>query len=189
MNKLLITSILSVLLAFTAIGQNNSISGIVHYFSLAATPMDDSTVVYLMQGTNVISQVNTDIAGAYQFTNVTPGQYTLKAATIKKAGGLNSLDAYLVLLAFSQINPLIPGIIKTAADVNGNGIVNSADALAIIRAFTGQIISFLPPNVSVPGSPSWISEQFTLQINPNATYTQDIKMICTGDVNCSFIPY
>jgi hypothetical protein len=190
MNKLFITSILSVILIFSAHAQNSSISGNVRYFNLAATPMDDSTIVYLMQGTNVISQINTDNTGAYQFTNVTPGQYTIKSATIKKPGGWNGLDALLVLVSFSiQLPSYITGIKIAAMDVNGNELGNTADALAIVRLFTGQIPNFLPPNVSVPGNSSWISEKFTIQVAPNATYSQDIKMICTGDVNGSFLPY
>ena len=91
MFKHLIFSILPFVFAFGSLAQNSTIGGVVRYFNLQGSPMHDSTIVYLMQGTNVISQTNTDNTGVYQFTNVTPGQYTLLSGTIKKPGGWNGM--------------------------------------------------------------------------------------------------
>jgi hypothetical protein len=83
---------------------------------------------------------------------------------------------------------MLTGLKITAADVNGNGIPNSADALAVSRRFVGQIPNFLPPNVSVPGGPDWYYETFSVVVDGTANKTQNLFALCAGDVNGSYIP-
>ncbi len=190
MKSRLLLAIIFFGLLITSLAQNNSLSGIVRYYNYWNTPMDDSTTVYLMQGSSAIYQTTVDINGHYLFTGIQAGNYTLMASSTKITGSINMVDALIVMVGSSSgFPPYITGIKLKAADVNGNGFANTVDALAISRFFVGQISNFMPPNVPLPGNNKWISETFTIQIQANSTYTQDLKMICTGDVNGSFIPY
>ena len=169
--------------------QNNSLSGLVQYDNVALTPMHDSTTVYLMQGNTIVMETTTDNQGAYLFQDIPAGTYLLKAFSTKKIGGLNATVALSAVRHFVNIPPLLTGLRFRAADAMGNGTVGTPDALAIARRSIGMIPNFMPPNVPAPGSPDWVSENFTLTIQADSTYTQNIKVLCTGDANGSYVPY
>ncbi len=189
--KTILSFLIAILtLTSTAFSQNNTLSGHVTYSNSAASPMHDSTAVYLMQGTALIRQTQVDSLGAFLFENVPAGVYLLKSVTTKVQGGINAVDCIGVLRNFAHYPPLLTGLQIVAADVNASGGTSgSADALMIARRFIGMIPNFMPPNVAQPGGPDWVSEKFTLQIEENSVYTQDIRMLCSGDINGSFIPY
>jgi len=97
----------------------------------------------------------TDLNGNYQFTGLCPGEYTLTIQSSLPWGGVNSIDALLVLKHFTGVIQLNPMQIL-AADVDASGYVNSTDALQIARRFTGIISSF-------PAG-DWVFETATISI-------------------------
>ncbi|MCX6272721.1 MAG: dockerin type I domain-containing protein [Bacteroidetes bacterium] len=158
-----------------------TVSGVVSYKNAGSTLIRDSTTVLLVP-VNPSGWVRIDTVdsnGNYSFTNVLPGLYYLMVTTEKVWGGGNSTDALLVLKHFVGMQPLT-GLKLAAADANSDGIVNSVDALMIVERFIWAISVF-------PGS-DWVSEQ-PLVIIPATTFAPvDIKVLCRGDVNGSYIP-
>ncbi|MFM7747686.1 MAG: DUF1566 domain-containing protein, partial [Bacteroidota bacterium] len=68
---------------------------------------------------------------------------------------------------------------QTAADVNLNQAINSADALLVNRRITGLITSF--------SAGVWVSERPTLTAQGSAI-SMNLRMLCVGDVNGSYTP-
>ncbi|MHC1707368.1 MAG: hypothetical protein AB9842_07590 [Bacteroidales bacterium] len=162
-------------------GQTGSITGQVTYANYANTVLHDSTTVLLYRNDTLISSVDVDSNGFYEFTNLPSGTYKVKSICSKKWGGGNSSDALKILTHFVGLYSL-SGIHLIAADVNmSGGTPGSVDALAVARRFVGMITSFAP-------SPDWVSTKHTLSITPDTQITQNILMLCMGDVNASNIP-
>ena len=67
-----------------------------------------------------------------------------------------------------------------AGNVDNSAIINSIDALAVQKRFTGMISSFPAGN--------WIFENPSVNITGNSAQTMNIKGLCYGDVNGSFTP-
>lgn len=154
-----------------------TLSGILSYKNTPSTPMSNSTV-YLKNSSNVVlDQVTTNAAGLYTF-KVLDGTYTLSASTTKAWGGVNSSDALSAMKHFVGITPLT-GLNVVSANVNADLTVNATDALLIQRRFVGLIPSFTAGD--------WAFETAS-QIVSGADVTRDLKALCYGDVNGSFIP-
>jgi hypothetical protein len=86
----------------------------------------------------------------------------------------------LVLKHFTGVSTL-SGLKLLAADANGNGNINSIDALLIQRFFVGYISQFSAGN--------WIFEETNIQITAaGEQVTRNIKGICRGDSNGDFLP-
>lgn len=162
------------------------ISGSVRYNNTAQTAMTNTTV-QLVSGSNsiVVHTTPTDANGYYEMRfDLTAiggvGTYSLKAVTNKPWGGVNSSDALNIARSFTGAAPLV-GLRLAAADVNGNGTVNSLDALTTNRRFNGNISSFSVGN--------WRSENLPINLaNSPTQYNQNILMICYGDTNGSYQP-
>jgi hypothetical protein len=107
-----------------------------------------------------------------------PGAYRLSGKPVTPWGGVNGTDALLVLKHFTQIT-VLQGLAVVAADVTGNGFVNSLDALIITNRFTGQISSF--------GAPDFIFSNVPVNVS-NQPVSYDIRTLCAGDVNRSYFP-
>ncbi len=168
-------------------GTCSDVSGYVKYDNNANTAMNNSTVSLSQNGTLAYTTI-TDNLGHYLFSTIANGTYSINFATQKAHGGLNASDALAILRHFVQLPPMLAGLRILAADVNGNGLPNSADALAVSRRFVGSIPSFLPPYVSAPGGPDWYYEHFSVVVDGTANKTQNLKALCAGDVNGSYIP-
>ena len=181
--------ILFLLLLSTGISaQNNTITGFLRYDNNIQSLITDSTVVHLYQGNVSVYSVNVNNDGSYVFNDIPDGTYTLKAVCSKVIGGLNSVDALLIELHFVGVKTLT-GLRLYVADVNGSGgTPGSVDALATARRFIHLLPSFMPPWVVPPGRPDWASQTFSLVVSGGNAYTQDIKLLCTGDVNGSYQP-
>jgi hypothetical protein len=169
----------------TVNGGTHQISGSVTYNNTVQTPMTNTLVQLLDSTGHVKFDATTDSTGYYQMNfNLTdiggPGTYTLKAVPTKPWGGVNSVDALGIARSFTGAAPLV-GLRAAAADVNGSNTVNSLDALTTSRRFSGLITSFTVGN--------WRSEQLPIIIgNITTQYTQNLKVICFGDVNGSYQP-
>ncbi len=149
------------------------------YLNLNSTALD-SVLVSLKSGNSVIQSQWLITGGHYHFINVASGTYSLEAVCNKTWGGANASDALLVLKHFVNIAPLT-GVKLKAANVDNSASVNSLDAMLISRRFTGSITSFAAGN--------WVFEKPVFVFTGNANVTQNIKGLCTGDVNGSYQPY
>ena len=121
----------------------------------------------------------TDNTGAYKFYNISNGTYKLVCGkTTMKWGGCSPADALQVNRYFVGLTKTIGDALRAkAADVNNIGKVTPPDALSINKRFVGLIKKF---NI-----PDWLYESPTIIVN-DANVTQNIKAICSGDVNVSY---
>ena len=153
------------------------ISGNVTYKNTNAVTLD-STTVYLSQNNTVLAQTNTNVYGSFHFDSISNGTYTLTATSLKKWGGVNSTDSYLILSYFLNITSLSDEN-ALAANVDGSGYVNTVDALMAAKRFIQAINSF-------PGG-DWAFGSKTVSVN-NANVVANIKGLCRGDVDASYNP-
>jgi len=154
-----------------------TISGKLAYANTSGTAMTDSKV-YLNNGTGVLDSVITDQMGSYTFSNKQNGSYYLTASSTMVWGGVNSTDALQIRRYLTSLIPFDSLQLKSA-DVNGSGSLNSTDALLIRRRITGTDTSFKVGD--------WVFENPVVVVN-NSNVNQNIKCLCTGDVNGSFVP-
>ncbi len=156
----------------------NTINGSLRYDNTAQTPLTNS-IVQILSGTTILQTDTTSSTGAYSFTNLPDGAYSLIATTTKAWGGVNATDALNVARHFSNTQ-LLSGIRVSAADVNGSTSINSTDALNISRRTAAVITSFSVGN--------WYFETAQLNVSGGTNATQNLKGICYGDVNGSYNP-
>lgn len=190
MMKTLILLIISVSLSAMIYAQGNQLTGSVTYYNTQGTLIKDSAVACLYQGQTLVYQDTIHADGSFLFENMADGTYRLEVKCWKTWGGGNAFDGLKILKHFTQMPPMLTGLFLTVGDVNGSGgIPASADALAVVRRFVGLIPNFMPPNVPLPGSADWHSETFNLVIDANSQMVQNVHVLCTGDVNGSYIPW
>ena len=158
------------------VGPVIQVSGRMSYGNTLQSAMNNSDV-NLTQGNTVVATTTTDANGDYTFTDVAEGTYTINGGITKPWGGANATDALLILRHFTQISSLAD-LNKYAADVNGNGYINSLDALLVAKRFIQTINSF-------PAG-DWITDDLTVNINQNTVV--DFSALCFGDVNGSYVP-
>lgn len=104
--------------------------------------------------------------------------------------GVNTLDVLLTALHQSQILTINNPYALLAADADGNGLVNQADATVLIQLLLGDVPSF-------PGLPSWqfVDQAYTFPaglpvpqpfcLTPDASPVFSFIGVKTGDVNAS----
>ncbi|MCX6271697.1 MAG: T9SS type A sorting domain-containing protein [Bacteroidetes bacterium] len=156
----------------------SNVEGYVYYKNNLESPMT-ATPVTLLQSGSPVYQTLTDSTGHFIFTNLNNGNYHLVANPTKPWSSVNAADALMVLRHFVGILTLT-GITLQAGDVDLSGAVNSADALLIARRFVNMIQSFAAGN--------WVSENHTVTVNGDANIVDSIAVLCTGDVDRSYIP-
>jgi hypothetical protein len=158
------------------------------YDNTSLSPITN-TLVQLKLGGVVVATSTTDSSGNCSFNNLSAGTYQCHPVCNKPKGSINSTDAFLVMNNFINVTGgFLTGLRLAAAEVNGIGAVpNSLDALLIVKLFVGAIPNFLPP-ATFPGKPIWQYETIDINATGAGTVSQQIRMICTGDVNGSYIP-
>ncbi|MCX6272279.1 MAG: hypothetical protein NTU44_13895 [Bacteroidetes bacterium] len=155
-----------------------TLQGVITYDNTMSTPLSMVTVQLKQTGTTMYS-TTTDLTGNYQFTGVAPGDYQLRCISSTPWGGVNSADALLDLKHFVGIIHL-EGLRLIAGNVDNSTYINSIDALMIAKRFTGIISSF-------PAG-DWAFTSYTLNLPYGGMITQDIKGLCYGEVNGSYLP-
>ena len=145
----------------------------------AVTNSPASAIVHTIVGT-----------GAYSFTDVCPGTYTIKVMdNTNPVGGINSTDAGAVN-AWS--NTLIPQVKFMAGDVNNGNFVNSTDASLIQQyfvfgtAFNRPAWSYwkVGDMVQTNYNPAPIPTSFSVNLTGNVA-DYNLYAMCTGDFNGS----
>jgi hypothetical protein len=155
------------------------ITGTVLYGNVAQTAYRNVTIS-LKQGGVVVQTTVTDNSGAFTFTDLDNGTYTVDPGISYPWGGVNGTDGLCVTSYVTGPNVCgLSGCKLLAADVDGNGIVNSNDALLIAQRYAMLIYSF-------PAG-DWCYCNNTATIS-GANVNLSITTLCFGDVNGSYVP-
>lgn len=154
-----------------------NVSGYLTYDNPVSTPISNSPVK-LIHGNDTLVQVTNNL-GHFQFSNIQLGSYQLKANCTKPWGGVNSSDCLKVLQHFTGMSVLSP-FRTLAANVDGNTYVNAVDALTILKRIVGMTNSFIKGN--------WLFESPAITITGQTNININLKGICYGDVDGSYIP-
>jgi hypothetical protein len=156
-----------------------SIAGTVSYDNNQETPLSNCTVKLNDMNGNIILQTSTDVSGNYYFSNVAPGAYKIVVSTTKPHGGMTIQDVMLTKQKIAFLEQFSP-LQNTAADVDVNNIVNVLDVMGM-----RQKLAFLnPPQWTIA---DYVFEMPTVTIT-NENITVNIKGLCAGDVNGSYVP-
>lgn len=157
--------------------ETNEIKGKVIYSNSSSTPLNNVKVL-LRNSTGTVDTAITDTTGNYIFTGKEADTYSFSVLSSLAWGGVNSTDALQIRRYLSGLTQFDSLQVK-AADVNRSGMVNSTDALLIRRRTSGLDTTFTGGNWAFE-NPSIIYEGGSLTVN--------IKGLCAGDVNGSYIP-
>lgn len=139
-------------------------------------PVANAKVKLLNAAGDEVSSTTCYANGNFSFDMVPYGS-RLQISTNLPGAGWNAADALEAMKHFTGLSTL-GGLPLAAADVNGNGYVNSVDAMLIQKRFVSMISTF-------PAG-EWVFEEkiFTPETAGN-TETIQIKGLCVGDVNRS----
>jgi hypothetical protein len=153
-----------------------TLSGRVVYDRLGSavrTPVSTGSVI--LSG-NAAATSGIMAGGSYAFPGLPNGGYQVRANVTMSAGGITTADAFLINNYLSNPSAL-SGLAVQAADANGDGIVNSADALLVLQR------SINLPNAIF--STPWVSENAPVTVT-NSNPVRDIAVLSRGDVNRDF---
>lgn len=155
------------------------VSGVVTYNNSANTPLSSVNVRLLtVPGGVQDAQTTTASNGTYSINAYTNGLRSFSLNTARATGGINATDALQANLHFANTQPLT-GLRLRAADVNASNSVNASDALVISRRYS-NVISTFPAG-------DWVFDTATVTTS-GAAITRNLKAMCYGDVNGSFVP-
>lgn len=153
------------------------IKGQVAYANTAKTPLKNAKV-YLYSGTQAIDSVLTDNSGNYSFDGKANGNYTLKCSYSGLWGGVTSTDALFIRQYIASMRTF-DNLQFAAADVNLSSTVSSVDALMLRKRIAN------PDSLFKAGD--WVFDNPSVTLS-GSTITQNIRALCTGDVNNSYTP-
>ncbi len=175
-----------------------SISGYAKYENNPYTPLSGLKITLkkngLPQGTPVVTGAN----GYYEFTGLDNGTYSLDIASSHPSGqwqtwgGVNNTDYLLVSkhIAGTQFLPVNPPVIKTTASVKlAHPVINNIDATAIRQA-----AKFPTTGYSYFDTTKWVFSGVDASNALNniavgcSDVVRDIRGLCAGDVNGSYVP-
>ncbi len=154
------------------------VSGQVTYLNASDVPLSQ-VILGLYSNNTLIDTAVTDALGNYTFSNVPPGVYSTGVLSLTPWGGVNATDALLILKHFVGFN-LLSGLLFEAADVDNTGYVNTVDALIVAKRSVGLITGFPAGN--------WAFNNPVVLPVGITDVTMNIKGICYGDVNMSYLP-
>lgn len=155
----------------------SSVYGLITYANSFNTALNGAEAT-LFSGVTPIDVATADGSGAYFFTGMTDGSYTIGTTCSKAWGGVTNIDGVLAQRFALGLLPL-DALQQLAADVNKAGGVTNIDGVLIKRRAVGLITSW--------PAPDYVFE------TPNVIVTSglgaaDYKGLCSGDVNKSYIP-
>jgi hypothetical protein len=157
----------------------NSLGGNLTYANTQNSPMG-GTIMQLTDTNNAVVAITfTAMDGTYLFEDVPDGIYNVVPVAGLSPGSINSTDALTALKHFVHLVTLT-NLLFEAGDVDNNNIITSVDALMISRRFTGQLATF-------PAG-DWYFEHPQVSLSGYTSFAQNLKGICYGDCNASFVP-
>ncbi|MFZ4521951.1 MAG: Kelch repeat-containing protein [Bacteroidales bacterium] len=154
------------------------LGGTVKYANLTANPIKTAAMTVKNFSNTAIASTTTNTSGVYAFPSFVSGNYKMTIVPSAVWGGVNSTDALNILNHFAQITPLT-GMKLAAADVNYSHSVNGTDAMLMMKRYTGMITSF--------AAGDYLYHTDTLIVN-GGNVTNNLKMLCFGDVNATYAP-
>jgi len=125
----------------------------------------------------LIDSTYTNQIGDYNFLNVCNGTYNIETSCAKPWGGVNSIDALMIMRHFAGLN-ILTGLSVEASDVDGSGFVNTIDALYVVQRFVFIINSFI--------NGDWVFDNDSIVVN-GSNVVHNFKGLCVGDVNASYV--
>jgi hypothetical protein len=159
---------------------NHAISGKLVYENPPFNSALACVKVYLLNNSGVATDSTiTAYNGNYSFFGIQAGAYMVTAMKNSDAGGFNSTDALLAMKHFTGLI-VLTGLKLNAADADGNGMVNSMDALMISKRAVSLLSSF--------PTGDWKFQKVPVNYTGSSSIIVDLKGICTGDVNGSYFP-
>lgn len=164
--------------AINAATTGYTLSGTVRYPNASQTPLQGVIVKLKNASGSVVSTTTTNASGAYTFTNVPNGNYTLESQTSKPWDGVTAADVLLYKKHIINVEPL-EGIFLASGDVNASGELTAIDVLLIRKRIAAIITSF-------PAG-DWLfnSTPFTVS---GSNLTLDFYGIVYGDANGNYTP-
>ncbi|HPS62208.1 MAG TPA: right-handed parallel beta-helix repeat-containing protein [Bacteroidales bacterium] len=157
---------------------NTILGGTVKYADGAASVMKNVPMAIKTFANATIASTTSNTSGVYAFAPVASGSYKLSITPAAPVVPCNSTDALAILNHFAMIAPL-NGMNLAAADVNVSHTVNGTDAMFVMKRFANLITTF------PAGDYLWDID--TLIVN-GSNATENIQMLCFGDVNASWLP-
>jgi hypothetical protein len=157
-----------------------TVSGTVKY-NRSGTPLENATVS-LMDGATVVDTDVTDASGAYSFSDVSAGDYTLMTSKTTGWGGSLASDALEV--ALYEVNPGGGNLGDTLSwiagwvSLIGDG-PTSLDAQRILFRSVNLITSYTIDD--------WQFLSYDITVS-TSNVTQDIEGICAGDARSDYTP-
>ena len=164
----------------TEVAPTYTVSGTMTYTN--GTPMDAVTV-NLDDGSDAIIATDvTDAAGYFEFLDITDGNYTYQSSTTKMWGGLNVVDIIFMRIKLANNTPPVWDPIMS--DLAGN--VNIPTGLNVVDLLMMQLRA---GNLTAPAwnADDWLFEPVPVTV-AGGNLVQDVRSICGGDVNYSYVP-
>ncbi|MBM3919247.1 MAG: hypothetical protein FJ344_07080 [Sphingomonadales bacterium] len=155
----------------------NSVQGSLRYDNLNHTPLAGIPVRLLNLAGLPVAFDTTNAQGQFHLQDYPSATYTFVAQIGYPWGGVNSTDALNAQRSFSGQQIFSP-FRNRVADVNGNGVLNSTDAIQISRR-----VGFLTGSFAI-GDFLWDP---TLVVAQGSPLQRDFLVLCGGDINGSYL--
>jgi hypothetical protein len=157
-------------------------AGRVHYHNAAASAIPGARL-YLHSGNGPDTVLfETTSNGDFVFPFADTGRYQLfiRAEDVIEGAAVNAVDA-LMLMRYLHGFGSLDSLQMAAADMNGDGLIDSTDVQDILFRFAG-----LKP--SLPGG-SWVLEELDVQVQYQDIQGLSLRGILRGDMNRSWLPW
>ena len=155
-----------------------SVSGVVTYANTANTPLSAITINLKNSGGSTVGTTTTNTSGAYTFSAVPAGNYSLEVLSTKPWNNVSALDVLLYRKHIANI-ALLTGIYLSSGDVNGSSTLTAADVL-LIKKRIANIITTFPVG-------DWYFNNTPFTVG-GGSVTQNFQGIVYGDANGSYTP-
>lgn len=164
----------------TTVGSLYSITGVITYDNVVNTPMTAIPVVLKNNAGVPVANTTTSGTGGYSFGSLPNGNYSIELSTTKPWGGVTTMDVTIYKKHIGNVPGFIlSGLRLQSGDVDASTTLTAVDLTLIKQRIGAQISSF--------ASGDWRFEASAVTVN-GANVTRNIKAICSGDGNGSYIP-
>jgi len=178
MNQNWIGLLLSFVFVFVTevVWSQNSIQGTLRYDNIHQTPLAGIPVRLLNLAGLPVAFDTTNAQGQFLLQDYPSSTYTFVAQIGYAWGGVNSTDALNAQRSFSG-QQMFTAFRNRVADVNGNGVLNSTDAIQISRR-----VGLITSSFAI-GNFLWDP---TVVVAQGVPIQRDFLVLCSGDINGSY---
>ena len=171
--------IITVIIFSSPIYSQNKLKGTVTYDDNNNTHLNNITVTLLDVLGNPVYDCTTNDGGKFKFKNIPDGTYSLQFATNIQWSGGDIADALRIYQHMNNTYTLTP-MQLVASDVNGDNVVDSADATLIIDRSLQQATGF--------PTGDWVFEDVDVILDSSETAVRDATTRNTGDNDVVYTP-